>query len=141
MKYIEDVKLLIIAISEMCLDPDFPTSHVQIDDYNLVRNDRGLKNKTKTRYMQAGGVAYYIHRSLISQVLCMSEISSITETEFIVVEELRYLNFARSRPNRSYSQLCHGAAAPRGVSAEQRRRYADYFGSSSIFVSFSLSLV
>ena len=28
-----------------------------------------------------------------------------------------------------------------GVSAEQRRRYTDYFGSSSIFVSFSLSLV
>ena len=57
------------------------------------------------------------------------------------VEELRYSNFARSRPNRSDSQRCHGAAAPRSVLAEQRRRYADYFGSSSIFVSFSLSLV
>ena len=58
-----------------------------------------------------------------------------------VVEELRYLNFARSRPKRSYSRRCHGAAAPRGISTEQRRRYAYYFGSSSIFVSFSLSLV
>ena len=57
------------------------------------------------------------------------------------VEELRYLNFARSRPKRSYSRRCHGAAAPRGVSAEQRRRYADYFGSSSIFMSFSLARV
>ena len=69
MKYIEDLKTLIISISEMWLDRDFSTSHMQIDDYNLVRNDRGLKNKNKTRYMQAGGVACYIHRSLISQVL------------------------------------------------------------------------
>ena len=30
------------------------------------------------------------------------------------VEELRYLNIARSRPKRSYSQHCHGATAPRG---------------------------
>ena len=86
MKYIEDVKPLIIAISETWLDPDFPMSHVQIDDYNLVRNDRGLKNKNKARYMQAGGVACYTHRSLISQVLFMSKISSITETEFLVLE-------------------------------------------------------
>ena len=71
MKYIEDVKPLIIAISETWLNPDFPKSHVQNDNYNLVRNDRGLKNKNKTRYMQAGGVACYIHRFLISQVLFM----------------------------------------------------------------------
>ena len=74
MKYIEDVNPLIIAISETWLDPDFPTSHVQIDDYILVRNDRGLKNKNKTRYMQAGGVACYIHRSLTFQVLFMSNL-------------------------------------------------------------------
>ena len=73
-KYIEDVKPRIIAISETWLDPNFPTSHVQIDGYNLVRNDRGLKNKNKTRYMQAGGVACYIHRSLTSKVLFMSKI-------------------------------------------------------------------
>ena len=90
MKYIEDVKPLIIAISETWLDPDFPTSHVRIDDYNLVRNDRGLKNKNKTRYMQAGGVACYIHRSLMSQVLFMSKISDITETEFLVLEILPF---------------------------------------------------
>ena len=63
-KYIQDVKPLIIAISETWLDLNFPTSHVQIDGYNLVRNDRGLKNKNKNRYMQAGGAACYIHRSL-----------------------------------------------------------------------------
>ena len=50
------------------------------------------------------------------------------------------MNFARSRPKRSYSRRCHGAAAPRGVSAEQRKRHADYLGSSSICVSLSLSL-
>ena len=72
--------------SKTWLDPDFPTSHVQIDDYNLVSNDRGLKNKNKTRYMQAGGVACYIHRSLISQVLFMSKNSNITETDFLVLE-------------------------------------------------------
>ena len=80
MKYIEDVKPLIIVISETWLDPGFSMSHVQIDDYNLVRNDLGLKNKNKTRYMQADGVACYIHRSLISEVLFMSKISDITET-------------------------------------------------------------
>ena len=74
-KYIEDVKPLIIAISETWLDPNFSTSHVQIDGYNLVRNYRGLKNKNKTRYMQAGGVACYIHRSLTFKVLFMSKIS------------------------------------------------------------------
>ena len=47
MKYIEDLKPLIIAISETWLDPDFFMSHVQIDDNNLVKNDRGLKNKNK----------------------------------------------------------------------------------------------
>ena len=86
MKYIEDVKPLIIVISETWLDPNFLKSHVQIDDYSLVKNDRHLKNKNKTRYMQAGGVACYIHRSLISQVLFMSKISDITETEFLVLE-------------------------------------------------------
>ena len=85
-KYIENIKPLIIAISETWLDPNFSTSHVQIDDYNLVRNDRGLKNKNKTRYMQAGGVACYIHRSLTFKVLFMSKISNITETEFVVLE-------------------------------------------------------
>ena len=85
-KYIEDVKPLIIAISETWLDPNFPTSHVQIDGYNLVRNDRGLKNKNKTRYMQAGGVACYIHQSFTSKVLFMSKISNIAETEFLVLE-------------------------------------------------------
>ena len=86
MKYIEDVKPLIIAISETWLYPDFPTFHVKIDDCNLVRNDRGLKNENKTRYMQADGVACYIHRPLMSQVLFMSKISDITETEFLVLE-------------------------------------------------------
>ena len=76
-KYIEDVKPLIIAISETWLDPNFPTSHVQIDGYDLVRNDRGLKNKNKTRYMQASGIACYIHRSLTFKVLFMSKISPI----------------------------------------------------------------
>ena len=86
MKYIADFKPHIIAISETWLDPGFPTSHLQIDDYNLVRNDRDLKNKNKTRYIQAGGVACYIHRSLTSQVLCMSKISDNTETRFLVLE-------------------------------------------------------
>ena len=36
--------------------------------------------------MQAGGVACSIHRSLIFQVLFISEISDITETEFLVFE-------------------------------------------------------
>ena len=85
-KYIEDVKPLIIAIYETWLDPNFPTSHVQIDGYNLVRNDRRLKNKNKTRYMQAGAVACCIHRSLTSKVLFMSKILNITETEFLVLE-------------------------------------------------------
>ena len=93
MKYIEDVKPLIIAISETWLNPDFSTSHVQIDDYNLVRNYHGLKNKSKTRYMLAGGVACYIHRSLISQVLFMSKILSIPETEFLV---LLYIDMRRA---------------------------------------------
>ena len=86
MKYIEDVKPLIIPISETWLDPDFPTSHVEIDGYNLVRNDRGLKNKNKTRSMDSGEVACYIHRSLTSTVLFMSKISNITKTEFLVLE-------------------------------------------------------
>ena len=85
-KYIEDIKPLIIAISETWLNPNFSTSHVQIDGYNLVRNDRDLKNRNKSRYMQAGGVACYIHRSLTIKVLFMSRISNITETEFLVLE-------------------------------------------------------
>ena len=85
-KYIEYVKPLIIAISETWLDPNSSMSHVQIDGYNLVRNDRGLENKNKTRYMQAGGVTCYIHRSLTFKVLFMSKISNITETEFLVLE-------------------------------------------------------
>ena len=36
--------------------------------------------------MRAGGVACYIHRSLISKILFMSKISDITETEFLVLE-------------------------------------------------------
>ena len=60
-------------------------SHVQIDCH-LVRNDRGLKNKNKTRYMQAGGVATYVHGSLTFKVLFMSKISNINETEFLELE-------------------------------------------------------
>ena len=85
-KHIEDFEPLIVAILETWLDPDFETSYVQIENFNLVRNDHGLKNKNKNRYMQAGGVACYIHRSLTSQVLFMSKSSDITETEFLVLE-------------------------------------------------------
>ena len=84
--YIEEVNPLIITISETWLHRNFSTSHVQIDGYNLVRNDRGLKNQNKTRYMQAGRVACYIHGSLTFKVLFMSKISNITETEFLVLE-------------------------------------------------------
>ena len=84
MKYVEDGQPLIIAISETWLDPDFPTSHVQIDNYNLVRNDRRLKHRSKTRYMQAGGVACYIHRC--PHFLSPIYVKNITETEFPVLE-------------------------------------------------------
>ena len=49
----------------------------------VLKRMRGLTNKNKIRYMQAGGVACYIHKSLTSEVLFMSKISNITKTELV----------------------------------------------------------
>ena len=89
-KYIEDFKPLIITISEIWLDPDFSTSHLQIDSFSITSNDRGLKNKNKNRYMQAGGVVCYIHRSLMFLVLEIASSSASSASKLLLAVVYRH---------------------------------------------------
>ena len=89
-----------MAISESWLTPDIPDDFIHIDQYNLARNDRGLKPKPpkksrksikrstrkRRRFIQGGGVILYIKQGISFKVLAESQIKSIAETEYLILE-------------------------------------------------------
>lgn len=81
-----DNNIHILALSETWLTPLISSSSVSIPEYSLVRNDRNLQNAPGERYIQGGGVACYIHKSLEYKVLKAPQINSLNETEFIMLD-------------------------------------------------------
>ena len=76
----------VISIAESWLTPDHDSSHFSIPNYDLLRNDRGLKSITgKRKYMQAGGVACYIRSDIRYEVLEAPQITDFNETEFMLI--------------------------------------------------------
>ena len=80
-----------MGITETWLDPTVSSASLAIEDYGLVRCDRGLRSNRSfingtPRYLQGGGVAFYLHISLEYKVLYMSSIRHISETEYLILE-------------------------------------------------------
>ena len=84
-----------MAITESWLTPDIPD---HIDHYNLARNDRGLQppkksrksngrsSRKRRRFIQGGGVLFYIKQGICFKVLAESRIKSIAHTEYLILE-------------------------------------------------------
>ena len=86
---ISSTKSHVIGILETWLDPLFDSRSLNIEDYVLVRCDRGLQHhvgKGKTKYMQGGGVAFYLHTSLSYTVLEAPTNKHLSETEYLLLE-------------------------------------------------------
>lgn len=64
------------------LNPDLSIS---LEDYTVVRRDRGLINDFG-RYIRGGGIACFIHKSLKSSVLLSSLDHHINQLEFILLD-------------------------------------------------------
>ena len=77
------INLNIVGISETWLDHLFDSRSLNIEDY--VCCDRGLRHhvgKCKSKYMQGGGVAFYLHTSLSYTVFKAPTIRHLTKTEY-----------------------------------------------------------
>lgn len=68
----------IISISATWLNPSIPNSLVNIDGFYLLRNDRTL--------CEGGGVARYIHESLITNILSLSCNTTINDPKFVIMK-------------------------------------------------------
>ena len=83
MSYLDELRIFfseqrphIICITEIKIDSTIDKSHIEIDDYGVVRNDR---NRNRNRH--GGGVAMYIHKTVNykwREDLTYSEIESIS---------------------------------------------------------------
>lgn len=83
-------KIDFLSISESWLTPDVPADIVKIDNYYFVRNDRGLESKqnakTKQKYMQGGGVGFYVREGIKTKIILQSRINLQNEVEFLIAE-------------------------------------------------------
>ena len=92
-QFIYNYKPHVLGITETWLDPTVSSTSLAIEDYVIVRCDRGLRSNRSLingapRYVQGGGVAFYLHISLEYKVLHMSSIRHIAETEYLILEIL-----------------------------------------------------
>lgn len=81
-QFINDNKLHIMAIAESWLND---TVNINLHNYRLVRNDRGLINLDTGRDTRGGGVAFFIHTSLHSTIIARSRVKIIGEIEFLIL--------------------------------------------------------
>ncbi|CAG5100530.1 Protein of unknown function, partial [Cotesia congregata] len=76
---VAEIKPYIITLFETWLNPDL---NIVLEDYTVVRRDRGLINDSG-RYIRGGGIACFILKSLKSSVLLLSPNHHINQPEFI----------------------------------------------------------
>ncbi|KAL7307558.1 hypothetical protein TKK_0000250 [Trichogramma kaykai] len=87
----------VLSLAETWMTPNLPTTVCSIPGYKLIRNDRGLRatatkrkrkhdRKRKNKYMQGGGVACYIRNTIPHQVLHAPQITTLNETESLLLE-------------------------------------------------------
>lgn len=98
----------VLAIFKTWLTLNVYDAAIRIDNYSFIRNVRGLPNKTKATnhttnkmknfkkshrsYMQGGGVIVYFRNCFKAKLLAKSDIKTINETEFIILELLSDTN-------------------------------------------------
>ena len=79
-------KTHVLALTETWLTPDIESSCVSIPNYNLIRNDRDLRIDGRKRYIQGGGIACYLDKSLIYTILECSNNVSINDPEYLFLD-------------------------------------------------------
>ena len=81
--FISEQRPHIICITETKIDSTIDNSHIEIDDYVVVRNDRNR---------HGGGVAMYIHKTVnykLREDLAFSEIESISiQVKVVIINHL-----------------------------------------------------
>lgn len=98
-EFLVDKKIDILSVCETWLTPDIDSSAVFIPNFHLARNDRGLKPTralgnivaseeavSRRAFVQGGGVCVYVHKGIKCKMLQISQITTIDETEFLIVE-------------------------------------------------------
>ncbi|CAG5100599.1 Protein of unknown function [Cotesia congregata] len=76
----------IIVLVETWLKPSIDNNIFSLDDYFIIRRDRILKHTDTNRYIQGGGIACLIHRSLKAKVLHISTSDHLNQPEFMIVD-------------------------------------------------------
>lgn len=76
----------IIGIAETWLHKKTKLDLINIENYTLIRNDRNLIVNGKQKFMQGGGVACYMHKSLKPKEISKSENTDIKQTEYLAIE-------------------------------------------------------
>ncbi|XP_057329879.1 uncharacterized protein LOC130670488 [Microplitis mediator] len=72
----------IIILTETWLKPSTDNSIFSLDDYIAVRKDRTLQHSNTGRYIQGGGVACLVHKSLKVKILHISSSEHVNQPEF-----------------------------------------------------------
>lgn len=83
---VSDVKPHIIVLVETWLKPNIDNCIFGIDGYEVFRTDCNLIHKDTGRFMQGGGEACIVHKSLKAQVLHISASDDINPPEFMILD-------------------------------------------------------
>ena len=78
--------LHVLCLAETWLDANFNLSLIEIDNYYFIGNNRNIVSSNHSKYIQGGGVGFYIHKSFSSKILAKSENSDLNHTEFLIIE-------------------------------------------------------
>ena len=75
---------LLFFMCETWLTPLQNSQSFNINDYFLVRNDRGLIHKHSGKYIRSAGVGLYVHVSCICNVIIVSDNTNINQVEYLI---------------------------------------------------------
>ncbi|XP_044575217.1 uncharacterized protein LOC123259023 [Cotesia glomerata] len=76
----------IIVLVETWLKPSLDYESLSLDEYFTIRRDRILKHIDTGRFIQGGGVACLIHKSLKTKVLHISTSDHLSQPEYLIVD-------------------------------------------------------
>ncbi|KYN00511.1 hypothetical protein ALC62_08708, partial [Cyphomyrmex costatus] len=82
---LSDCSTHILALTETWLTPNVDSSCIAIPNYNFVQNDREILADSQLRFLQGGGVACYLHKSLCYTILECSNNTNINSPEYLFV--------------------------------------------------------
>lgn len=83
---VDQTKPDIIILTETWLKLSFDNSIFSLDDYIAIRRDRILKHPDTDRFVQVGGVACLVHKSMKVKVLHMSTSDHLNQPGFLIVD-------------------------------------------------------